>query len=1805
MTHRMPIVMLLTALLSLHAGCGGDKKNQSGPDIPDTAPGEGRAQTPDVRADTQVPFSILTPPDFVPRAFSVVVEADTSIGTVGQSFSLKARTTRGTPKGEVSWAWHQDGKPHGGFTDSIQLSFSTAGVRMVEVTATDTKGESAVSGVLLVALNPEGSYTVGDVDGDGVLSEKDLALVEGHLAASGQLKPMQFAGADVDLDGKVTQLDVQVLATGVDSGLAPQYLSATEATLGTSLLMIHPALLAPSALAEIRFGPGQTVVPVRVEPGYASFVVPPKAVGVGSVKLIVDGQEAAEFPLQVHEPPAASPQPGSSVTQALKDWEEALQTLGPVVHAELTIAGAEEQDVLALVAMVNAAAQAAAANRVAFEVAFEKMEKEGRAAFEQIALANGLPEAAARLERAREIAAGAQGLPDMMTPEQGQQFVASLCAATELAAASQQIAAINDIAGAYLIWFDWWPASDLPILDEVIGFLADVSNTMAAVADILAVVEQYLPQAGAPVLVADQAELDAGASATLSAAATVGVDSGLCVQLVGGGIGSLGEQLGQAWLRRVTAHLPLANQAFEAADFAQSDMDAAVALVHDVISDMIGKIVDEMGVEKMLAAVAGPVCDAAGTLEVPLLVTSHQADCGPMEGESWTCSPECGGTVTFTADVAVCGQESSLGASVVCEPPCADCTGCCAGGSCMDVGDQDNQSCGSNGEPCAACPEHHGCNVGQCTCTSDCVEKGAPECVGDDIWVCTEVVDSPPCNKLLFSEPCINDTMCVGGKCACLPDCDGKSCGPDGCGEDCGYCSAAYVCLEGNCVEACGNGALDDGEQCDGEAGSCPVGQICEDCLCVADEMCCRFGDEWFSGPDVTCEAPAPSWNCNPVCCKFDTTRRVLRGHYCTFLGGEHAPLEACKRACCKEDAKVNWKENCLEGVVTDPSICSTSVAVYDTCAMVAPTPGALADSGLVAGYLKDVEDKWTPQDYCTKPVSYTATGPDARARVAVPEGTKAVKVTIQGFGFSPFVNLSNPCQDESGGSMGIKDDCTGLSDTVADFLYYDDTSSYSNTASGHFFSADSVQFASLNLVLEVFPESQDGAWLDLIIDSLELTDAYEGLDLGQYVLEWQTVSPAANVDEASAMLLAPGEMLFDQVTLAVLDNMSLPIAGPNVCPETTQNLGVGTKELYYAIAGTGAPLRAIAARYGNLAWPWHATDMYVLGSDGTCIAGIYLDSEIVFETEAAKEYTLILDGNYDSTHLVTVGLMPYEGPANHSAATAQSIDSLPASIAGTTQGSSRNANIHTYYDLFRSFPQKTMDRVVYYSLEPSQPVKLLVSGRTPGDNECPVVAFKEGDNFDAANANWVASVPLLQNSEEWCQGYLELAAGGTYYILVASNGSDFELELEEWEYTVNGSCANAAVVDEFPFTETTYGLYAGDDFSIANTEPGYQASIPGSDLVYEVTVPAGNFVQVTEDDDAYVYATLGSCPDAEVMTLPQYNFLGRSAFFLAAPDEDLTYYVIVDGFSDAKSIEEMHISFTLHELSTNVDCPSATVVDSYPFFDVGSTAWGVSNDYAIPNDGSCGTVKAYGVDSPELVYTFDTSSADALSFVFSKETQYTFTAYAATNCDSDLTDCYGYKVETYPKNTSFHIDGLEATPQVSLFVDGFAEANGTGIFFMMAVPSVNPPLNDTCDTAFEITEFPFTYVGSNYYAAGDYYLPAQTQGCWFFWDEGGDESENRPDVVLKYTKKDGDTGILFHEDPVGWSTLVGTVYIVSDCSVIDQNTCVTGFYLTQGHSFDISGAPVGTTWYFIIDAAHSASEPEGIIYLQMDMIAQ
>ena len=80
----------------------------------------------------------------------------------------------------------------------------------------------------------------------------------------------------------------------------------------------------------------------------------------------------------------------------------------------------------------------------------------------------------------------------------------------------------------------------------------------------------------------------------------------------------------------------------------------------------------------------------------------------------------------------------------------------------------------------------------------------------------------------------------------CVPDCDGKQCGDDGCNDVCGFCAEQEVCSEtGQCeclpdcdAKACG------GDGCGGSCGTCAADEFCSDVFACLARDDSRFNYE-------------------------------------------------------------------------------------------------------------------------------------------------------------------------------------------------------------------------------------------------------------------------------------------------------------------------------------------------------------------------------------------------------------------------------------------------------------------------------------------------------------------------------------------------------------------------------------------------------------------------------------------------------------------------------------------------------------------------------------------------------------------------------------------------------------------------------------------------------------------------------------------------------------------------------------------------------------------------------------------------
>lgn len=250
-------------------------------------------------------------------------------------------------------------------------------------------------------------------------------------------------------------------------------------------------------------------------------------------------------------------------------------------------------------------------------------------------------------------------------------------------------------------------------------------------------------------------------------------------------------------------------------------------------------------------------CDPDGQCVVnPCMPLCDAKDCG---------DDGCGGSCGTCDVGATCNSKGICDAGPVCVPNCEEkqcgddgcdglCGSCVAGASCDSKGKCvedgclplcDQIQCGGDGcgGLCGTCGDDESCEEGACvalpckpvcdgkSCGDDGCEGSCGTCqdgqICNDLDQC-EIVDG--CGGITFEGECNGsvvvwcddnnvesfDCATVGKSCGykdgsgytciaedptCVPDCNGKQCGEDGCGKLCGTCPADEGCEEGLCVD--------------------------------------------------------------------------------------------------------------------------------------------------------------------------------------------------------------------------------------------------------------------------------------------------------------------------------------------------------------------------------------------------------------------------------------------------------------------------------------------------------------------------------------------------------------------------------------------------------------------------------------------------------------------------------------------------------------------------------------------------------------------------------------------------------------------------------------------------------------------------------------------------------------------------------------------------------------------------------------------------------------------------------------------
>ena len=247
----------------------------------------------------------------------------------------------------------------------------------------------------------------------------------------------------------------------------------------------------------------------------------------------------------------------------------------------------------------------------------------------------------------------------------------------------------------------------------------------------------------------------------------------------------------------------------------------------------------------------GSACEAEG-------IPSAQASC---QGGQCVCVPDCAGKS--------CGDDGCGGSCGAClESDCFPESCDIAVGACVAEPDpcDDQDPCSTDGctegldEPCIHVPV--ACNDDN-PCTSDLCDPASGSCEY------TPEADGAPCDD---GKPETSLEACLEGQCVCTPQCEGKSCGSDGCGGLCGSCASFETCSEAGlceCEPQC------EGKDCggDGCGGFCgPFEGGCESpfdtcvsgtCSCVTS--CAEVNGCGEDGCGGSCGTCSPGAACSLV----------------------------------------------------------------------------------------------------------------------------------------------------------------------------------------------------------------------------------------------------------------------------------------------------------------------------------------------------------------------------------------------------------------------------------------------------------------------------------------------------------------------------------------------------------------------------------------------------------------------------------------------------------------------------------------------------------------------------------------------------------------------------------------------------------------------------------------------------------------------------------------------------------------------------------------------------------------------------
>lgn len=657
--------------------------------------------------------------------FSAHVKASRISGTKDTVFEAVASVTGGSPEGAVTYEWKlpaEGSLVSGSKTDStVSFKFSKAGEYAVEVILKDAAGTEVKTGGGFIIFDSAISYTIGDFNEDGTVTQADVDLLSAYVEKTGELTGAQIKASDFDLDNRIDSADVEILKTALASGKAPVHIQRGVtasgdpimdeasgdpimlAASGDPIMIINPMLLNAGGSFTVSFkevnalkavswddaclksiegkpGAGKVLFD-SVRPGYGTFVIPPeymclKAETAVEVSLS-DGTDSVVVisNLKIQPLPAASGKPGSSVLETMGRLRVALEAVQDGLDAYADNIEATDDEKAALKGLALAASEQYNESYGNFYVNFSQLDDEGKAAYERLAKAQGLDDANERLKAATEeviyytkiIKGESVYKAGFGTPSIGESMIKLVCAFNKIANIAAIVGDINENVAEVLDYLDWWPLNKAPVVGPVITFLSSLSNIVGAVADIIKMVAEYLPTFGDIKVDVTNPKMFVGDSTKIHASIKVNIVSGLCKKAGGVAVDAIMDKLKDALTARMGKMIPVAGSIFQKAKFKVENMGKIAGAVYKAVGWLAGKVIDATGLKEYMESLAEKFCKMFGNPYMAIKADFLKASCSSIvfgDGVgTWTCIKECAGDpakgVSYSGSRKVCDEDRS------------------------------------------------------------------------------------------------------------------------------------------------------------------------------------------------------------------------------------------------------------------------------------------------------------------------------------------------------------------------------------------------------------------------------------------------------------------------------------------------------------------------------------------------------------------------------------------------------------------------------------------------------------------------------------------------------------------------------------------------------------------------------------------------------------------------------------------------------------------------------------------------------------------------------------------------------------------------------------------------------------------------------------------------------------------------------------------------------------------------------------------------------------------------------------------